>query len=293
MATHIKPPGQFDFRKPEGWTKWIQRFERYRIASGLHIADGDQQVNTLLYTMGEEGDEIMKSFTFKKDEASDYKRVKEKFDNHFVATRNVIFESVKFNLRRQEQQESVDTFITALYSLSEHCEFGDLRKQLIRDRIVVGLADAKLSEKLQLDSKLTLEKAIEIARQSESVKKQQQVLRNPDQVNSSPSQANVDAITRKNGKPRNARNASKPTASVCTSETRCQRCGNTNHKRGACPAKDVKCHNCNKKGHFSKVCRSAKVNSVETAESDDEYFFGEISAEKTKHGKQRSTSTTS
>ncbi|XP_028514411.1 uncharacterized protein K02A2.6 [Exaiptasia diaphana] len=278
MASHIKPPSQFDFRKPEGWTKWIQRFERYRIASGLNIAEGDQQVNTLLYTMGEEGDEIMKSFTFKKDEASDYRRVKEKFDDHFVATRNVIFERAKFNLRRQEQQESVDTFITALYSLSEHCEFGDLRKQLIRDRIVVGLADAKLSEKLQLDSKLTLEKAIEIARQSESVKKQQQVLRNPDQVNSSPSQANVDAInTRKNGKPRNARNASKPTASASASETRCQRCGNTNHKRSACPAKDAQCHNCNKKGHFSKVCRSAKVNAVETEETDDEYFFGEIS----------------
>ena len=48
---------------------------------------------------------------------------------------------------------------------------------MIRDRIVVSLKDASLSEKLQPDSELTLEKAILKARQSEMVKKQQQELR--------------------------------------------------------------------------------------------------------------------
>ena len=48
---------------------------------------------------------------------------------------------------------------------------------MIRDRIVVSLKDASLSEKLQPDSELTLEKAIVKARQSEMVKKQQQELR--------------------------------------------------------------------------------------------------------------------
>ena len=45
---------------------------------------------------------------------------------------------------------------------------------MIRDRIVVSLKDASLSEKLQPDSELTLKKAILKARQSEMVKKQQQ-----------------------------------------------------------------------------------------------------------------------
>ena len=48
---------------------------------------------------------------------------------------------------------------------------------MIRDRIVVSLKDASLSEKLQPDSELTLEKAILKATQSEMVKKQQQELR--------------------------------------------------------------------------------------------------------------------
>ena len=32
-------------------------------------------------------------------------------------------------------------------------------------------------------------------------------------------------------------------------------CGNKKHPRKFCPAKDVICFNCSKKGHFSKVCR--------------------------------------
>ena len=48
---------------------------------------------------------------------------------------------------------------------------------MIHDRIVVSLADKKLSEKLQLDADLTLEKAINSVRQSESVRRQQSIVR--------------------------------------------------------------------------------------------------------------------
>ena len=41
-----------------------------------------------------------------------------------------------------------------LVILTEDFEFGILKDDLIRDRIVVGLKDKKLSEKLQLDSKI-------------------------------------------------------------------------------------------------------------------------------------------
>ena len=71
----------------------------------------------------------------------------------------------------------MDQFITSLYTLAEHCDYGELRDQLIRDRIVVGLRDAKISEKLQLDPALTLEKAVTQARQKEAVHEQQSIVR--------------------------------------------------------------------------------------------------------------------
>ena len=53
-----------------------------------------------------------------------------------------------------------------------------------RDCIVVGIRDFPLSEKLQLDSTLTLETAIAKVRQSKTVKSQQTVLRGGPQADS-------------------------------------------------------------------------------------------------------------
>ena len=169
----VPPPEKFNF-KPEKWSRWIKRFERFRKATGLDQKDGESQVNTLIYSMGElieEADDIVMSFGLTAEEAKQYNVLKAKFEAHFVVKRNVIFERAKFSLRSQQDGESVDNFITDLYCLAKYCEFGTLRDELIRDRIVVGIKDKKLSEQLQLDSKLTLEKAITKTRQSETVRK--------------------------------------------------------------------------------------------------------------------------
>jgi hypothetical protein len=41
--------------------------------------------------------------------------------------------------------------VTSLYTLSEYCGYNDLREEMIRDWIVVGIKDANLSVKMQLD----------------------------------------------------------------------------------------------------------------------------------------------
>ena len=82
---------------------------------------------------------------------------------------NVIHERAKFHKRNQKEGESVEEYIRHLYELSEHADFAD-RESTIRDRLVLGLLDQELSEKLQLESELTLTKATQLARQSELVK---------------------------------------------------------------------------------------------------------------------------
>ena len=80
--------------------------------------------------------------------------------------------------RIQLAGESAEKFISALYSLAEHCNYGDLKDQMIRDRLVVGMRilDKKLSQTLQLDANLTLEKAKTTIRQKDPVKEQGQEL---------------------------------------------------------------------------------------------------------------------
>ena len=49
-------------------------------------------------------------------------------------------------MRRQEEGEPIDSFISLLYWLAEHCNYHDLHDEIIRDWIVVGLRDSNLSE---------------------------------------------------------------------------------------------------------------------------------------------------
>lgn len=48
------PPTNFTFDKPQEWSAWRQLFTRYRIASKLKEEDGEVQVSTLIYAMGQE-----------------------------------------------------------------------------------------------------------------------------------------------------------------------------------------------------------------------------------------------
>ena len=182
-----------------------------------------------------------------------------------MKTHNVIFERSRFNLRKQEAGEPVDSFITALYTLSEHCNYGALRDEMIRDRIVVGLLDGKLAERFQMDQKLTLVKAINGARHAEAVKKQQSVVRGDDP---SPS-PNIDAVGRRKGNARPNQKQTKP-----EQVKKCGRCGKSAHPKNACPARDATCHKCRKKGHYQACCRSKAVESVES--DKEESFLGVI-----------------
>lgn len=246
------------------------------MASGLADKGDEAHLNMLIYCMGDEADDILKSFTFANGESNkSYETVKKKFDDHFVPQRNVIYERAMFNSRRQEPGEPVDSFITALHTLAEHCNYEGLRDQMIRDRIVVGINNSSLAEKLQLDSKLTLATAITQVRQAEAVKQQQPALRgtvNDTRVGS------VQSKQHTKSKPKQTPQKSKPDTKPSNSRpenSKCSWCGKSpSHSRQRCPAKDATCRKCKKTGHYEAVCRSAaKVSSIE---GEQDAFIGTV-----------------
>ncbi|XP_041638494.1 ral GTPase-activating protein subunit beta-like [Cheilinus undulatus] len=160
-------------KEPSAWSTWRQRFSRYRIVTKLDQEEDDIQVNTLLYAMGKGAEPIFSTFTLTEEDNEDYNgAVIKMFDEHFVPKRNIIHERACFHRRSQRQGESVEPFMRHLYELAEHCEFGAAKEKQIRDRIVIGITDNDVSQKLQLEPDLTLEKAVSIARQSELIKVQ-------------------------------------------------------------------------------------------------------------------------
>lgn len=57
------------------------------------------------------------------------------------------------------ESESAEEYITVLYSLVELCEYGDMKDEMLWDRLVVGIRNAKVSETLQMQANLTLKEA--------------------------------------------------------------------------------------------------------------------------------------
>lgn len=71
-AISLQPPKPFDFSKPQEWGKWIRRF---RIASNLNASSEANQINTLIYCMGDEADEVMHGLSIRADREMASKRV--------------------------------------------------------------------------------------------------------------------------------------------------------------------------------------------------------------------------
>ena len=109
--------------------------------------------------LGEDSDDVLSSTNISSDSRKGYSTVMEKLNDFFKIRKNVLYECAHFNQRIQLADESVEHFITNLCQLVEHCEHGELKEEMVGDRIVVGVCDSALSERLQLDSELTLEKA--------------------------------------------------------------------------------------------------------------------------------------
>ena len=58
----------------------------------IRLKDETVQVHTLIYSMGDAADGILKPFQFSEDDLKKYDTVKQKFDGHFVKKRNIIYE---------------------------------------------------------------------------------------------------------------------------------------------------------------------------------------------------------
>ncbi|XP_012941975.1 uncharacterized protein LOC106012728 [Aplysia californica] len=281
---HFKPPEPFDFSKPHEWPEWRQRMLRYRTATKLSAETGAIQVSSLIYAMGRQAEQIFNPFTFPapvegNDPRDNFDTVLENFDAHFVPKRNLIHERAKFHARAQNSGETIEEYVRALYELSEYADFKD-RDETIRDRLVLGVLDNELSQRLQLEATLTLKSAIETARHFELVKgqvsSQRQLgaavtvdsVRNGQRGYSSPAHPKGRGGRRTSTHSQHrGSHASQSTFSNCGNHGR-------GHAQNNCPAGGKTCRKCGKRNHFATVCRSSSSRNVnEITESETPSFF--------------------
>lgn len=233
------------------------------------------QVNSLLYAMGKEAESIFTSFRFTEPaHSSDYKKVVEKFNEHFILRSNVIHKHACFHQHLQKTGESVKAFVRGLCKLAEHCEFWAQRDEQIHDRLVIGIDDCGVSQRLQMESDLKLEKAVQMARQAELIKTQNSTEATSADVAALQQQHRGSTHHPGKGTNKKGRQGNKQ-----SDGKQCSHC-NRWHRPRECPAYNMQCHKCNKLRHFAAACQSKAVRALHVQDREqvdcEAYFLGSI-----------------
>ena len=107
--------------------------------------------------------EIYNTFQFATEEdRTKLDVLKSKFEEYMNPRKNNVFETYRFWEYKHQEGEIIDQFITELKPRAKFCKFGDQYDSMIRDRIVFGVSDTRLKERLLCKSSdLTLEKAVD------------------------------------------------------------------------------------------------------------------------------------
>ena len=93
------------------------------------------------------------------DEKKDPAEILKKLTEHFEPAKNTIYKRFSFNSCVQGK-DTFDVFVSKLRQLAASCAYGALKEELIRDRIVIGIAGNALRARLLREKDLTLDKAI-------------------------------------------------------------------------------------------------------------------------------------
>ena len=112
----------------------------------------------MLYCLGQDAEDVLTSTKATADDRKEYKKVIHKLDEFFKVRRNVIFERAGFNRLDQLLGETAEEYITALYCMKDACEHDErFKDEMLRDRLVVGIRNKELLERLHMDIDLKLE----------------------------------------------------------------------------------------------------------------------------------------
>ena len=140
------------------WKKWKEEVQLY-VDISMDKKPETQKVKLLLYLLGRKGREIHSTMNFQTtDEHANKVNIEEKnitvkmilaeFDKHCDPKKNDTVERYKFYSRNQQSGDTFDKFLADIKILADTCNFRTLKKSMIRYRIICGVKDSGLRERL-------------------------------------------------------------------------------------------------------------------------------------------------
>ena len=182
----------------------------------------------------------------------------------FVKTKNPNYARHCLAMRTQKEGESIELYLLALEKLAKECDFKDVtaaahQEECIRTAFISGLSSHQIRQRLLEDTKplsdttkaaSTLEQALRESKHYNHRASDEGHLAATDSC--SVGQESISHVAAVQGRAQ--------FQSQKGGDKHCDYCGYSPHNRKVCPARDAPCHNCDRRGHFSSVCRQRKRN---------------------------------
>ena len=227
----------------DSWRKGERLFHTNYEAAELHKKKGSTQVAILLHCAGKGAADRSDKFHFTEvgqDKKDNVKTILSKFRSLCEPKKNILYDTHLFLQRTQLPKESFECFINSLRTEAKKCNLRELEDRFICMQVVFGHQDQLVRDKLLLDPRITLGKAIDICQDAEASKIRKCIIDSSCIVNT------VALVPKPMHRFNRLHNSRQPID--------CQCCGQQ-HASRQCPAYGKVCKKCAKQNHFANICR--------------------------------------
>ena len=177
MAATHGSLGPFDVSSGD-WKSYVERAQLYFTANDITSAAKKRAI--LLSSCGDATYRRIKDVLSPR--APTYLSFDAAMSTHLQPEPSEIVQRFRFNTRVRQPHESISTYVTQLKRLAEHCNFGDTDRlnEMMRDRLVCGIANEKWQQRLLAEDGLTYAKAYKLLLSLEASEKEVKDLNTPD-----------------------------------------------------------------------------------------------------------------
>ncbi|CAG5046614.1 unnamed protein product [Parnassius apollo] len=131
------------------WQRFKQSFNIYILAAGYEKLAVTRKSAILLNCIGQQAqDSYLNTLKTEDSNKAELQEVIRIFDDYIIPKQNEVINSYNFNKRSQEGGESFDFFYTSVRKLADNCNFADQKKRMFQNRIVIGIQDRRVQQKL-------------------------------------------------------------------------------------------------------------------------------------------------
>ena len=250
--TFLEMPGN----PPIKWSQWISQLEAFFYLTDCNLPDEKhlterQKVAYIRSLLGAEGVRIVAAHPVSSRwETIKYDDFKKELKALFESTTNPVRAEFELRERRQEADESVNDYLTALRTLIADCDLNDnqYENRQLAMQLVIGCRSQQTQEKLLREQNIDLNNCFTIMKADETAQQAAAAIRQEHTVATTATVTTKHNKQTKKEKTKQTKHKSKP--------DHCFGCGSATHryKDATCPALGKTCTACGKLNHFAKHC---------------------------------------